>query len=149
MLILANMYGPEDHFDPENSHVVAALVRRFVEAAAAGTTTVTNWGSGRPTREFLHVRDAARALVLAGERHDDPAPVNVGTGVETSIRELTECIAGAAGYSGAIEWDASKPDGQPRRSLDVTRARAFGFEAEIPLAEGIRETVDWYSAAAR
>ncbi len=148
VLILANMYGSEDHFDPENSHVVAALVRRFVEAADAGTPAVTNWGSGSPTREFLHVRDAARAILLAGALHDDPAPVNIGTGVETSIRALTELIAGAAGYDGDIAWDTSKPDGQPRRSLDVSRAHAFGFQAEVPLADGIRETVDWYRARA-
>ena len=148
VLILANMYGPEDHFDPENSHVVAALVRRFVEAADAGAPAVTNWGSGSPTREFLHVRDAARAILLAGARRDDPAPVNIGTGVETSIRALTGLVAGAAGYTGDIAWDTAKPDGQPRRSLDVSRARAFGFEAGIPLADGVAETVDWYRAHA-
>jgi len=148
VLILANMYGPEDHFDPEHSHVVPALIRRFVAAADEGTPAVTNWGSGTPTREFLHVRDAARAIVMAGALHDDPAPVNIGTGVETSIRDLTEMIADAAGYSGDVAWDTSKPDGQPRRSLDVSRARAFGFEASIPLAEGIRETLGWYRTEA-
>ncbi len=146
VLLLANLYGPRDHFEPEKSHVVPALVRRFVEAAAAGTPSVTNWGSGTPSREFLHVRDAARAILLAGARHDDPAPVNIGTGVETRIRALTELVAEAAGYTGEILWDTSKPDGQPRRSLDVTRARRFGFEAQIPLGDGIRETVDWFRA---
>ena len=146
VLLLANLYGPEDHFDPENSHVVPALIRRFVEAARDGTPAVTNWGSGSPTREFLHVRDAARAVTLAAGLHDDPAPVNIGTGVETSIRALTELVADAAGYTGEIAWDVSKPDGQPRRSLDVTRARAFGFEAEIPLSDGVRETVEWFAA---
>lgn len=143
-LMLSNLYGPGDHFDEETSHVLAALVRRFVEAVDSGAESVTNWGTGSPTREFLHLDDAARAVALAGARHDDTTPVNVGTGVETSIKELAELIAQAAGYSGAIEWDTSKPDGQPRRYLDVEKAKAFGFEAEIPLAEGIAETVTWY-----
>lgn len=145
-LIPANLYGPEDHFDPENSHVVAALVRRYVEAAATAAPKVVNWGSGRPTREFLHVRDAARGIVMATARHRDPQPVNLGTGVETSIADLAQMIADAAGYRGQIEWDRTRPDGQPRRSLDVSRARAFGFAAQVPLTAGLAETVQWYRA---
>lgn len=143
-LMLSNLYGPGDHFDEETSHVLAALVRRFVEAADSGVSTVTNWGTGSPTREFLHVDDAAIAIALAGSRHNDTAPVNVGTGVETSIKELAQLIADAAGYTESIEWDTTKPDGQPRRYLDVEKAKAFGFEASVPLAQGIAETVAWY-----
>ncbi|NND04290.1 MAG: NAD-dependent epimerase/dehydratase family protein [Acidimicrobiia bacterium] len=143
-LMLSNLYGPGDHFDEETSHVLAALVRRFVEAVDSGVATVTNWGTGSPTREFLHVDDAARAIALAGSRHNDTAPVNIGTGVETSIKELAELIADAAGFTGSIEWDTTKPDGQARRYLDVEKAKAFGFEAQVPLAEGIAETVAWY-----
>ena len=132
-LMLSNLYGPGDHFDEETSHVLAALVRRFVEAVNSGATSVTNWGTGRPTREFLHVDDAARAIALAGARHNDPAPVNIGTGIETSIKELAEMIADAAGFTGSIEWDTTKPDGQPRRYVDVEKAKQFGFAAEVPL----------------
>lgn len=145
-LMLSNLYGPGDHFDEETSHVLAALVRRFVEAVDTGSESVTNWGTGSPTREFLHVDDAARAIALAGARRDDPAPVNIGTGVETSIKELAELIADAAGFTGSIEWDTTKPDGQPRRYLDVEKAKEFGFTAEIPLEAGIAETVAWYRA---
>ena len=145
VLILANLYGPEDHFDEETSHVIPALIRRYVEAAAAGTASVTNWGTGTPTREFLHVRDAARAIAIAAERQDDPVPMNIGTGRETSIRELTSLIAELTGFKGEVLWDPTKPDGQPRRYLDVSRARELlGFTASITLAEGLRETVDWF-----
>lgn len=144
VLVPANLYGPGDHLEVERSHVVPALVRRFCEAADSGASEVVNWGSGRPTREFLHVRDAARAIALATARHRDPRPVNLGTGVEISVAELARTIADAAGYRGAIRWDASKPDGVARRVLDVERAKVFGFEARIPLAEGIRETVAWF-----
>ncbi len=145
VLILANLYGPEDHFEEETSHVIPALIRRYVEAAAARMPSVTNWGTGTPTREFLHVRDAARAIAIASERCDDPAPMNIGTGRETSIRELTGLIAELTGYRGEVLWDASKPDGQPRRYLDVSRARErIGFTASITLAEGLRETVEWF-----
>lgn len=143
-LMLSNLYGPGDHFDEDTSHVLAALVRRFVEAVDEGADEVINWGTGSPTREFLHVDDAARAIALAGSRHNDTAPVNIGTGVETSIKELAELIADAAGYKGSISWDTTKPDGQPRRFLDVARAKAFGFTADVALAEGIAETVEWY-----
>jgi GDP-L-fucose synthase len=147
VLVPSNLYGPEDHFDEERSHVIPALVRRFVEAAESDAPSVMNWGTGRPTREFLHVADAARAIALAAERLDEPGPVNLGTGVETSIADLTRVVADAVGYRGRLEWDTSKPDGQPRRFLDVSRARELlGFEAEIPLEAGIRETVEWYRA---
>ena len=138
VLLPANLYGPEDHFDPAHSHVVAALIRRYVEAARADAPEVVNWGSGTPSREFLHVRDAAR--------RDEPAPVNLGTGVETPIKALAAQIATAAGYGGVTRWDTTKPDGQPRRVLDVSRAKSFGFEAEISLADGIAETVAWFQA---
>lgn len=149
VLVPANLYGPEDHFDEANSHVVPALIRRFVEAADRGLPSVTNWGTGRATREFLHVRDAAAGIVAAADlaRPLDAAPINLGTGRETSIAELTQTIAAAAGYRGEIAWDTSKPDGQPRRFLDVSRARAvLGFEARVPLAEGIAETTAWFRA---
>lgn len=149
VLIPANLYGPEDHFDPENSHVVAAMIRRYCEATARKASEVVNWGSGSPTREFLHVRDAAQGILRAAAFHRDTAPVNLGTGTETSIRELAELIAHAAGYEGNIEWDTSKPDGQPRRFLNVDRARAFGFNAQILLPDGLRETIDWYKTAFR
>ncbi len=147
VLVPANLYGPEDHFDPESSHVVPALIRRFVEAADAGVSSVTNWGTGKATREFLHVRDAAAGIVAACDpaRAVDSRPINLGTGRETSIGELTRVIADAAGYRGEVCWDVTKPDGQPRRFLDVTRAReVLGFTAAVGLAEGIAETVGWW-----
>lgn len=147
VLIPANLYGPGDHFEPENSHVVAALIRRFVEATDAGAAEVVCWGTGTPTREFLHVADAARAIALLATRAPDPAPINLGTGVETPIRDLARLIAAAAGFQGEVRWDASKPDGQPRRSLDVQRARALGFEARVDLAAGLAETVAWFREA--
>ncbi len=149
VLLPANLYGPEDHFDPENSHVVAALIRRFVEATQGDTPAVTNWGTGRCTREFMHVHDAARAIVLAAARQSNPTPINLGTGVETSIKALSDLIADAAGYQGQVAWDTDKPEGQPRRFLNVDKARAFGFEAEISLADGLKETVDWFRDANR
>lgn len=146
VLLLSNLYGPGDHYEEDKSHVIPALIRRYIEAIEAGAPSVTNWGTGSPTREFIHVHDAARAIVLAAARHDDPAPVNIGTGVETSIRALTEEIAALTGYRGAVAWDATKPDGQPRRFLDVSAARGFGFEAQIPLKEGLRATIEAYRA---
>ncbi len=145
VLILANLYGPEDHFEPEESHVVPALIRRFVEAKSAGAQEVVNWGTGKPTREFLHVDDAARAVVLACERDTGPEPINIGTGQETSIAELTRIVADATGFAGEVRWDTSKPDGQPRRYLDTTRAKErLGFVAEVPLPRGVSDTVAWY-----
>jgi GDP-L-fucose synthase len=144
-LLLANLYGPGDCCDLETSHVVPALIRKCVEAKQRGAPAVTVWGTGTPTRELLFVEDAARALLLAAERLDDPEPINVGTGRETSIRELAGHVARLVGYDGALHFDPSRPDGQPRRCLDVSRARQrLGFEAEVPLEEGLRRTVAWY-----
>ena len=145
--VIANLYGPYDNFDLENSHVIAAMIRKFVEAAERGDPEVTLWGTGKPTREFLYVDDAARALILMAERCDSSEPVNIGTGIETPIRELAELIAKEAGFEGRLVWDTSRPDGQPRRALDVSRAaERFGFKAEVPLEQGIRETVAFYRA---
>ncbi len=145
VLVPANLYGPEDHFEEEKSHVIPAIIRRFIEAQDAGLETVVNWGSGTPTREFLHVRDAAHGIMLAAATRTGAEPINLGTGVETSIADLTTTIADAVGYTGMLDWDTTKPDGQPKRYLDVTRAREqLGFEAEVPLADGIAETVAWY-----
>lgn len=149
VLVPANLYGPEDHFEEEKSHVIPAIIRRYVEAQQAGVTRVENWGTGTPTREFLHVADAAEAIALACETSVPSLPINIGTGRETSIASLTEMIASAVGYEGEVAWDTSKPDGQPKRFLDVQRARELlQFEARIGLEEGIRETVAWYRANA-
>jgi GDP-L-fucose synthase len=145
--VIANLYGPGDNFDLEDSHVIAAMIRKFVEAAERGEDTVVLWGTGRPSREFLYVDDAARALILAAERLETSEPVNVGTGRETRIRDLAETIRRLAGFDGEIVWDASKPDGQPSRYLDVSRARELmGFEAEVELDDGLRRTVESYRA---
>jgi GDP-L-fucose synthase len=151
-LLPVNLYGPGDNFDPESSHVIPAMIRKFVEAQAApgpdelpGGPVVTLWGDGTPTREFLYVEDAAEGIVLATERYDGPEPVNLGSAFEISIRDLAETIARVTGYAGRIVWDTSKPNGQPRRKLDVSRAeRLFGFRAETPFAEGLARTVAWY-----
>jgi GDP-L-fucose synthase len=141
--VIANLYGPHDNFDLEDSHVIAAMIRKFVEAVDTGAPEVTLWGTGNPSREFLYVDDAARALLLAGERLETSDPVNVGTGKETRIADLAELIRGIVGYEGELVWDTSRPDGQPTRFLDVSRARdLMGFEAEMPLEEGLRRTVD-------
>ncbi len=143
-LLPTNLYGPRDNFDLETSHVIPALIRKMVETE----NEVVLWGDGSPTREFLYVDDCVEGLVLAAERYDDPEPVNLGAGKEISIRELAELIADATGFSGRIVWDAEKPGGQPRRSVDATRARElFGFEAKTPLREGIEHTVAWYRSA--
>lgn len=146
VLLLSNLYGPGDHFDPETSHVIPALIDRFVRAAEDGAPSVTNWGSGRATREFIHVDDAARGIVAAVRRRTGPDPINLGTGVETSIREVSDLIQAAAGYDGEVIWDTSKPDGQPRRYVSIERARRLlDFEPTVPLATGINQTVEWYS----
>jgi GDP-L-fucose synthase len=143
--VIANLYGPFDNFDLEDSHVIAAMIRKFVEATDSGEREVVLWGTGKPSREFLYVDDAARALILMAERYDSSEPVNIGTGRETTIRELAETVASATGFDGEIAWDSSRPDGQPRRALDVSRAKErFGFEAEVSLADGLRETVAFY-----
>ncbi|HTU13941.1 MAG TPA: NAD-dependent epimerase/dehydratase family protein [Solirubrobacterales bacterium] len=145
MPILANLYGPGDDFDLEDSHVIPALVRKFSDAADAGADSVQLWGTGTASREFLYVEDAARALLLAAEHLESTEPVNVGTGTETTIRDLAEMIRNLTGFSGAIEWEPSQPDGQPKRSLEVSRARdLFGFESEIGLADGLAETVAYW-----
>jgi GDP-L-fucose synthase len=144
-LLPANLYGPRDNFDLETSHVIPALIRKMVESR----DEVVLWGDGSPTREFLYVDDCAEGLALAAERYDGPDPVNLGTGRETSIRELAELIADLTGFDGQISWDTSMPNGQPRRSLDASRAeRLFGFVARTPLREGLERTVAWYRAHA-
>ena len=146
-LLPVNLYGPADNFDPESSHVIPAMIRKFCEAQDEGLSEVVLWGDGSPTREFLHVRDATEAIVLATERYDAPDPVNIGAGFEISIRDLAEQIAGLVGFRGVIRWDKSRPNGQPRRRLDTSRARdLFGFEARINFHEGLRETIDWWTS---
>jgi len=145
-LLPVNLYGPRDNFDLESGHVIPAMIRKMIAARDAGET-VTLWGDGSPTREFLYVEDCARAIVLAAERYDDPEPVNLGAGWEISIRDLAETIARHVGYEGEMVWDTTKPNGQPRRKLDVSRARErFGFEALVPFEDGIRRTVAWWEA---
>lgn len=144
-LLVVNLYGPRDDFDPATSHVIPALVKKCVEARDEGLDRVVVWGDGSPTREFLYVKDAARGIVLALERYGDAEPVNLGSGTEISIRELVSKIAALTGFEGSIEWDDSRPNGQPRRCLDVSRARErFGFVARTGLDEGLAETVRWY-----
>jgi GDP-L-fucose synthase len=145
--IVANLYGPDDNFDLESSHVIAAMIRKYVEAQERGDERVVLWGTGKPSREFLYVDDAARALLLAAEHLAVSDPVNVGTGKETNIRTLAETIERLVGYEGETVWDASRPDGQPRRSLDVSRARELmGFEAQVPLEDGLRMTIESFRA---
>jgi GDP-L-fucose synthase len=145
VLLPVNLYGPRDNFDLETSHVIPAMIRKFVEAQREGRSRVVLWGDGSPTREFLYVEDCARALLLAAERYDGPEPVNVGAGFEISMRDLAQKIRTLTGYAGEVVWDESRPNGQPRRSLDVNRARqAFGFEAATPFDEGLRRTVEWF-----
>ena len=144
-LIPVNLYGPRDTFDPLRSHVIPALIRKFVEARNADAPSVDVWGTGRASREFLYVEDCARAVVLAAEHYNDIAPVNIGAGEEITVADLATLIASLCGYSGMLRFDASRPDGQPRRSLDVSRAeQAFGFRATTSLQEGLRRTIEWY-----
>lgn len=144
-LMPVNLYGPGDNFDLESSHVLPALIRKFSEAVERGADEVVVWGSGRPTREFLYVDDCAEAIVLAAERYDGAEPINLGSGFEISIHELASLVARLTGFRGRVRWDTSKPDGQPRRRLDVSRAKAaFGFEARTDFQEGLRRTIEWY-----
>ena len=144
-LLPVNLYGPGDNFDPASSHVIPALIKKFVDAKDKGEKEVVVWGTGRPTREFLFVADAARAIVLAAQKYDKPDPVNLGSGMEISIKELANLIKEMSGYEGKIVWDKTKPDGQPRRKLDTGKAkREFGFKAEVDFNKGLRETVEWY-----
>jgi len=148
-LLPVNLYGPRDNFDLETSHVIPALIRKMVEAGERGDGEIVLWGDGSPTREFLYVDDCVEALWLAAQRYDGSEPVNLGSGEEIAIRELAELIRAETGFAGEIRWDASKPNGQPRRRLDTTRAEElFGFRAETPLREGIARTVAWYRAQA-
>jgi GDP-L-fucose synthase len=139
-----NLYGPGDNFHPENSHVLPGLIRRFHEAKLSGAHSVTVWGTGTPRREFLHVDDLARACLFLLEHYDDPAPINVGVGEDLSIRELAELVASVVGYAGALEFDTSKPDGTPRKLLDVSKLHGLGWRAEIGLRDGLEQTYAWY-----
>lgn len=146
-LMPTNLYGPRDNFDLTASHVLPAFIRRFVEAAESGAEKVTLWGSGSPLREFLHVDDLARAVVLASEKYDSSMHLNIGTGEDLSIKALAQKVANAAGFTGQIEWDPSKPDGTPRKVLDVSRMKALGWKPTITLDEGIASTIAWYKEA--
>ena len=144
-LLPVNLYGPGDNFDPASSHVIPALIKKFVDAKESNAPSVEVWGTGAASREFLYVDDAARGLVLAAERYNKPDPVNLGSGMEITIKDLVSLIQELTGYSGEIRWNRSKPDGQPKRCLDVSRARKeFGFEAKMPFREGLKETIAWY-----
>jgi GDP-L-fucose synthase len=144
-LLPVNLYGPGDNFNPATSHVIPALIAKFQDAIDAGSRHVDAWGTGKASREFLYVQDAARGIRMAAEVYDGAEPVNLGAGFEISIFDLTHLIARLMGFSGEIRWDASKPDGQPRRCLDVSRAeRLFGFRAEVAFEDGLRRTVEWY-----
>ncbi len=144
-LLPVNLYGPRDNFDLETGHVIPALIRKCLEAKARGDDHILAWGDGSPTREFLYVADAAEGILLAAERYNESQPVNLGSAFEISIKELLQTIAQVTGFMGEIRWDTDKPNGQPRRKLDTSRARElFGFVAERPFAEGLRETVDWW-----
>lgn len=140
-----NLYGPHDNFDLHTSHVIPALIRKCVSAREAGSESINCWGTGSASREFLYVDDAAEGIVLATERLDEPVPVNLGTGMEITIRDLVELIVELTGFEGGIEWDDTKPDGQPRRCLDTSRARdMIGFEAKVDFKEGLRRTIEWW-----
>jgi len=144
-LLPVNLYGPRDNFDLASSHVIPALIRKCLEAQEAGQHELVVWGAGSPTREFLYVEDAAEGIVLASEKYSDPDPVNLGSGYEIAIKDLAEMIARLTGFEGSLVWDTSKPNGQPRRGLDVTRAQErFGFTAKVGFEEGLRRTIDWY-----
>jgi GDP-L-fucose synthase len=145
MVFPVNLYGPNDNFDLEDSHVIPAMIRKFVEAELRGDTTVDLWGDGSPTREFLYVEDAAEGIALAAQRYDDPDPVNLGAGFEIAMKTLAEQVAAATGYKGTLRWDATRPNGQPRRMLDVSRAKErFGFAATTSLEAGLAKTIAWY-----
>ncbi len=146
-LLPVNLYGPRDNFDLEMSHVIPAMIRKFLEAEARNDNEVVLWGDGSPTREFLYVDDCAEALLLSAERYDSSEPVNLGAGFEISIRDLARMVARLTGYSGSLRWDTSRPNGQPRRKLDTTRARErFGFHATTGLEDGLSRTIAWYRA---
>lgn len=147
-LLPVNLYGPGDNFDPSSSHVIPALIKKVVEARDAGLPRVEVWGTGTASREFLYVRDAAEGIVMAADQYDDADPVNIGSGREITVKALVELICELCGYRGALEWDSTKPDGQPRRSLDTERARTrFGFAARTDFVEGLRATIAWYETS--
>jgi GDP-L-fucose synthase len=144
-LIPVNLYGPGDNFDLKTSHVIPALIRKCIEAQERGDNEMVVWGDGSPTREFLYAADAAEGILLAAERYDSSDPVNLGSGHEISIKDLASLITELTGFEGKLVWDTSKPNGQPRRGLDVSKAKAsFGFEAQMPFEAGLRKTIDWY-----
>ena len=144
-LLPVNLYGPRDNFDLETSHVIPALIRKCVEAKQNGIPEIVCWGDGSPTREFLYVGDAVNGILLASEKYNREEPVNLGTGVEISIKDLVEKIVQLTGYEGRVSWDTSKPNGQPRRCLDISRAKeSFGFQAKVDFDEGLRRTIDWF-----
>ena len=144
-LLPVNLYGPGDNFDPASSHVIPALIKKCVDAQRQGDKDITVWGTGAATREFFYVEDAAEAIVLAMEKYNKSEPVNIGAGFEISIRDLTEIIVELTGFKGKVLWDQTKPDGQPRRMLDTSRARnEFGFQAKTDFREGLKKTIDWY-----
>ena len=146
-LLPVNLYGPGDNFALDSSHVIPALIKKCVDAKAQGVRSITVWGSGRASREFLYVEDAARGIVLAAEKYDKPDPVNLGAGFEITIRDLLKIIIEETGFQGEVVWETAKPDGQPRRSLDTSRAeKEFGFKAQVPFREGLRRTIEWYLA---
>ena len=144
-LLPVNLYGPGDNFDPRSSHVIPALIRKCFEAKEQGLDHIIVWGDGSPTREFIYVKDAARGIAMATEKYNESLPVNIGSGFEISIKDLAEKIVQMSGFEGDLVWDTSKPNGQPRRALDVSRAKEkFGFEAETDFDEGLQKTIDWY-----
>lgn len=149
-LLPVNLYGPRDHFDLENSHVIPSLIRKCIEAVENNEAEITCWGDGTATREFLYVQDCAEAILLAAERYNESEPVNIGAGFEISIRELVQKIASLTGFTGKILWDVSKPNGQPRRMLDTSRAeRLFGFKATTSFDDGLEKTIEWYRRVGR
>jgi len=144
-LLLVNMYGPNDDFDLDTSHVIPALISKFTDAVKDNKKEVEVWGTGNVSREFLYVEDAVRGIILATEKYDKPEPVNIGAGFEIKIKDLVESISELTGFDGDILWDVTKPDGQPRRRLDVSRAKEqFGFEAKVGFREGLKRTIEWY-----
>lgn len=149
-LLPVNLYGPRDNFDLESSHVIPALIRKCVEAKRRNASQIEAWGTGSASREFLYVDDAAEGIVLATEKYDSPDPVNIGAGREITIKDLTELVAKLSGFAGKIVWDPTKPDGQPRRCLDTTRAKErFGFAAKTTLEDGLKKTIEWYEKNAK
>jgi GDP-L-fucose synthase len=144
-LLPVNLYGPGDNFNPQSSHVIPALIKKCLDAIDNGDKSIVIWGSGKPTREFLYVEDAAEAIILAAEKYDKPDPVNLGSGFEISVTELANLITRLTGFKGKLVWDASKPDGQPRRKFDTIRAeKEFGFKAKTGFEEGLKKTIEWY-----